>query len=44
MNQLDEDMKKYLPPTDTRRRGDQRYMEEGKMDLAAAEKHRLEEK
>lgn len=37
-------MKKYLPPTDCRRRMDQRYMEEGRLDLAAAEKHRLEEK
>lgn len=44
MNYMDEDMKKYLPPTDTRRRRDQRLMEEGKIEEAAAEKHRLEEK
>ena len=37
-------MKKTLPPTDTRRRPDQRYMEEGNYDMAAEEKHRLEEK
>jgi hypothetical protein len=32
LNYLDEDMKLYLPPTDTRRRMDQRLMEEGKYD------------
>lgn len=37
-------MKKTLPPTDCRRRGDQRLMEEGDYDRAAEEKHRLEEK
>ena len=37
-------MKKTLPPTDTRRRTDQRYMEEGNYDMAAEEKNRLEEK
>ena len=37
-------MKEYLPPTDSRLRLDQRYMEEGKYDIAAAEKHRIEEK
>lgn len=41
---MDEEMKKTLPPTDSRRRGDQRLMEEGKYDLATNEKLRLEEK
>jgi len=44
LNYIDDEMKKYLPPTDCRRRMDQRLMEEGKLDLAAAEKHRLEQK
>jgi hypothetical protein len=44
LNYIDEEMKKTLPPTDCRRRGDQRLMEEAKFDPAAAEKHRLEEK
>lgn len=44
MNYIDEDMKRTLPRSDTRRRPDQRYMEEVKYDLAASEKHRLEEK
>lgn len=41
---MDEHMKKTLPPTDTRRRLDQKFMEEGDYDKAADEKHRLEEK
>jgi hypothetical protein len=41
---MDEEMKKYLPPTDCRRRPDQRFMEEGNYDTAANEKHRLEQK
>lgn len=44
LNYLDEHMKRTLPPTDTRRRLDQRLMEEGDYDRAADEKHRLEEK
>ncbi|KAH8431198.1 OSBP family protein [Aspergillus melleus] len=44
LNALTEDLEKYLPPTDTRRRPDQRAMEEGEYDLAATEKHRVEEK
>ena len=44
LNYLNEEMKKALPPTDTRRRPDQRLMEEGDYDRAAEEKHRLEEK
>jgi hypothetical protein len=37
-------MMRSLPKTDTRRRMDQRFMEEGRYDEAIAEKHRLEEK
>jgi oxysterol-binding protein 1 len=44
LNYLDDEMKKSLPPTDCRRRPDQRLMEQGLYDPAAAEKHRLEEK
>ena len=35
---------KYLPPTDTRRRPDQRYLEHGDLLKAAKEKERLEVK
>lgn len=34
----------WLPPTDTRLRPDQRAMEDGEYDKAAAEKHKVEEK
>ncbi|KAE8146029.1 Oxysterol-binding protein-domain-containing protein [Aspergillus avenaceus] len=44
LNALPEGLKQYLPPTDTRLRPDQRAMEEGEYDFAAAEKHRVEEK
>lgn len=44
LNYIDDMMLKTLPPTDTRRRSDQRYMEEGNYDKAADEKQRLEEK
>jgi len=44
LNYINPEMKKTLPPTDCRRRGDQRLMEEGDFDRAAEEKHRLEEK
>ena len=44
LNYIDDDMKKTLPPTDCRRRNDQRFMEEGRYDEASEEKHRLEEK
>jgi hypothetical protein len=44
LNYFSEEMKKYLAPTDSRLRLDQRYMEEGKYEMASAEKHRLEEK
>lgn len=33
----------YLPPTDTRFRTDQRAYEHGDINMAAAEKNRLEE-
>ncbi|KAL9028916.1 MAG: hypothetical protein Q9196_002778 [Gyalolechia fulgens] len=41
---LPERLRPLLPPTDTRLRPDQRAMEDGKYDLAATEKNRLEEK
>ncbi|KAE8315722.1 Oxysterol-binding protein-domain-containing protein [Aspergillus transmontanensis] len=44
LNALPEDLKQYLPPTDTRLRPDQRAMEEGEYEIAADEKHRVEEK
>ena len=42
MNELHESMN--LPPTDSRLRPDMRFLEEGDLDRASAEKHRLEEK
>lgn len=44
LNALDDNLKPWLPPTDTRLRPDQRAMEEGQYDFAATEKNRLEEK
>ncbi|KAJ5807527.1 ATP12 ATPase F1F0-assembly protein [Penicillium robsamsonii] len=44
LNALPEGLKEWLPPTDTRLRPDQRAMEDGEYDLAADEKHRVEEK
>ncbi|PYI04475.1 hypothetical protein BO78DRAFT_398907 [Aspergillus sclerotiicarbonarius CBS 121057] len=44
LNALPKGLKECLPPTDTRLRPDQRAMEEGEYDLAANEKHRVEEK
>lgn len=44
LNYVDDKMMRTLPPTDCRRRLDQRYMEEGKYDEAVDEKLRLEEK
>ena len=41
---LPDRLRPYLPPTDTRFRPDQVAMEEGKYDLAASEKNRVEEK
>jgi hypothetical protein len=43
LNNLTEDMKKVLPPTDSRFRPDQRLMEYQDIDKAGDEKHRLEE-
>ena len=43
LNYLTEDMKKILPPTDSRFRPDQRLMEYQDLEKAADEKHRLEE-
>lgn len=43
LNNLDKDMVTMLPPTDSRLRTDQRAYEYGDVDLAAKEKHRLEE-
>lgn len=37
-------LKNVIPPTDTRRRPDQRALENGDMKLANTEKNRLEEK
>ena len=44
LNYVDDEMRKTLPPSDCRHRPDQRFMEESNLDMAAAEKHRLEEK
>jgi len=42
-NHIDDQLRPWLAPTDSRLRPDQRAMEEGEYDLAAKEKHRLEE-
>ncbi|KAI0968852.1 Oxysterol-binding protein-domain-containing protein [Xylaria arbuscula] len=42
-NHIDDDLRKYLAPTDSRYRPDQRAMEDGEYDFAATEKNRLEE-
>ena len=44
LNDLNDDLKPWLAPTDTRLRPDQRAMEEGRYDDASEEKHRVEEK
>jgi oxysterol-binding protein 1 len=44
LNALNPTLEKFLPPTDTRLRPDQRAMEEGRYDDAADEKVRLEQK
>ncbi|XP_071803901.1 oxysterol-binding protein-related protein 1-like isoform X1 [Asterias amurensis] len=44
LNEMTEHMKSYLPPTDARYRPDIRCMENGDIDCASDEKHRLEEK
>ncbi|KAI0534040.1 Oxysterol-binding protein-domain-containing protein [Xylaria digitata] len=42
-NHIDDDLMKYIAPTDSRYRPDQRAMEDGEYDFAATEKNRLEE-
>lgn len=44
LNMIDKHLKKKLPPTDSRLRPDQRYLEEGDIKLANDEKRRLEDK
>ncbi|KAK6459519.1 Oxysterol-binding protein-domain-containing protein [Scheffersomyces xylosifermentans] len=44
LNGLDDNLKPWLAPTDTRLRPDQRAMEEGRYDEASDEKHRVEVK
>ncbi|EED12591.1 oxysterol binding protein (Osh1), putative [Talaromyces stipitatus ATCC 10500] len=44
LNAIPDRLRPFLPPTDTRLRPDQRAMEDGEYDFAAAEKHRVEEK
>ncbi|XP_063069434.1 oxysterol-binding protein-related protein 6 isoform X3 [Engraulis encrasicolus] len=43
LNELCPEMKDLLPPTDARFRPDQRFLEEGNVDMAAAEKQRIED-
>jgi len=43
LNELDSDLKKQLPPTDTRFRPDQRLLEAGNIEQAEKEKARIEE-
>jgi len=42
LNELDDDLRQQLPPTDTRFRPDQRLLEAGKVDDAEREKARIE--
>ncbi|KAI0400922.1 oxysterol-binding protein [Xylaria palmicola] len=42
-NHIDDNLQKYIAPTDSRYRPDQRAMEDGEYDFAASEKNRLEE-
>ncbi|KAI2639187.1 oxysterol-binding protein [Xylaria nigripes] len=42
-NNLDDNLMRYIAPTDSRYRPDQRAMEDGEYDFAATEKNRLEE-
>lgn len=44
LNDINDDLRTWLPPTDTRLRPDQRAMEDGRYDEASDEKHRVEEK
>ena len=43
-NNLSPELQQQLPPTDSRLRPDMRAFENGDIELAASEKHRLEEK
>lgn len=43
LNELCPEIKDLLPPTDARFRPDQRYLEEGQVELAASEKQRIED-
>ena len=43
LNEFTEDLKSELPPTDTRFRPDQRCLENGQVEKAELEKHRIEE-
>lgn len=43
LNEITEDMQNYIPPTDTRFRPDQRCLENGDVEKAELEKHRIEE-
>jgi len=43
LNEIDDDYRQQLPPTDTRFRPDQRFLEAGQNDLAEKEKARIEE-
>ena len=43
-NYMPKRLEKVIAPTDTRRRPDQRALENGDLDKAAFEKNRLEEK
>lgn len=44
LNNLNDNLRKILPPSDSRFRPDQRALENQDIDLATSEKHRLEEK
>ncbi|XP_028969325.2 oxysterol-binding protein-related protein 6 isoform X1 [Esox lucius] len=43
LNELCPEMQDLLPPTDARFRPDQRYLEEGNVEMAASEKQRIED-
>jgi hypothetical protein len=44
LNDINDQLRPWLPPTDTRLRPDQRAMEDGEYDFAASEKNRVEER
>jgi oxysterol-binding protein-related protein 3/6/7 len=43
LNEITDDIRAQLPPTDSRYRPDQRHLEEGRVELAEQEKQRIEE-